>query len=132
MSFLMAGFERGQDETNPVFWLATRAAGWGARRAYLAFPGLPSLSRKSRFCFGHIMNPLLTKLVLFYCICSNFLFNFLFFKQPHYFTIDYYLEMGHYQDYNKLYTVNKEQKCTHHNVVVFVHLNPIFFKKCIC
>ena len=27
--------------------------------------------------------------------------------------------------------VNKEQKCTHHNVVVFAHLNPIFFKKCI-
>lgn len=63
----MAGFESGQDETNPVFWLATRAAGWGARQAYLALPGLPSLSSKSRFCFGHIINPLLTKLVWSRC-----------------------------------------------------------------
>jgi len=41
-----------------------------------------------------------------------FFFNFLFFKQPHYFTIDYYLEMEHYQDYNKFSNVvgiNKEK-----------------------
>jgi len=48
--------------------LATTAAGWGARRAYLAHPGLPSLSPKSGFCFGHIINPLLTKLVWSRCI----------------------------------------------------------------
>ena len=40
----MAGFESGQDETNPVFWLATRAAGWGARGAYpsLDYPLCPA------------------------------------------------------------------------------------------
>ena len=39
-------------------WLPERA-GW----SYLAYSGLPALSRKKNFPESHIINPLLTKLV---------------------------------------------------------------------
>ena len=40
----------GQDESNPVLWLATRAS-------YLARSGLPAMSRKKYFPKSHILNP---------------------------------------------------------------------------
>lgn len=71
----MAGFVMRQDETNPVFWLATRVARWGPRRAILPTLDYP-LSSKSRFCFGHIINPLLTKLV--WPRCPNYYYPCIF------------------------------------------------------
>ena len=47
----------GQDKANSVFWLATRAA------TILLARDFPRRSRKKKFSFLHIINPILTKLV---------------------------------------------------------------------
>ena len=57
--YYMAGSASGQDKVNPVFWLATRESKMG-RSCPLGIARIGPAKAKS---FGHVINPLLTKLV---------------------------------------------------------------------
>ena len=66
----MASSVSRQDVLNPALWLATEWARW----CYLVRSGLPCVFCKKMALFSHLINPLLTELVL-----SRWLVSFFFF-----------------------------------------------------